>query len=216
MFKARDVLHATMRRDQSAPCQISRSRSWVASSETSDVSLIEAIAAGDTAAMQVLFARHNVQVYRFALRRLDNEVVAEDVVSDVFIDVWRQAGKFEGRSQVSTWLLAIARHKAIAIARRSSMTSLDDDAWDSIEDAADNPEAALQKRQQGSILLDCFTNLSPAHREIIDLVYYHQKSIDEVSAIIRVPRNTVKTRMLYARQKLAQLLDAQGITTAVA
>ncbi len=214
MFKARD--HAAMRRDQSAPCQISRSRSWVASSETSDVNLIEAIAAGDTAAMQVLFARHNVQVYRFALRRLGNEAVAEDVVSDVFIDVWRQAGKFEGRSQVSTWLLAIARHKAIAIARRSSMTSLDDDAWDSIEDAADNPEAALQKRQQGSVLFDCFTNLSPAHREIIDLVYYHQKSIDEVAAIIRVPRNTVKTRMFYARQKLAQLLDAQGITTAVA
>ncbi len=214
MFKARD--HAAMRRDQSAPCQISRSRSWVASSETSDVNLIEAIAAGDTAAMQVLFARHNVQVYRFALRRLGNEAVAEDVVSDVSIDVWRQAGKFEGRSQVSTWLLAIARHKAIAIARRSSMTSLDDDAWDSIEDAADNPEAALQKRQQGSVLFDCFTNLSPAHREIIDLVYYHQKSIDEVAAIIRVPRNTVKTRMFYARQKLAQLLDAQGITTAVA
>lgn len=213
MFKARD--HAAMLTDQSAPCQISRSRSWVASSETSDVNLIEAIAAGDTTAMQVLFARHNVQVYRFALRRLGNEVVAEDVVSDVFLDVWRQAGKFEGRSQVSTWLLAIARHKAIAIARRSSM-SLDDDARDSIEDAADNPEAALQKRQQGSILLDCFTNLSPAHREIIDLVYYHQKSIDEVAAIIRVPRNTVKTRMFYARQKLAQLLDAEGITTAVA
>ena len=213
MFKARD--HAAMLTDQSPPCQISRSRSWVASSETSDVNLIEAIAAGDTAAMQVLFARHNVQVYRFALRRLGNEVVAEDVVSDVFLDVWRQAGRFKGRSPVSTWLLAIARHKAIAIARRSS-TSLDDDAQDSIEDAADNPEAALQKRQQGSILLDCFTNLSPAHREIIDLVYYHQKSIDEVAAIIRVPRNTVKTRMFYARQKLAQLLDAQGITTAVA
>src|SRR5690242_8328223 len=57
--------------------------------------------------MQVLYGRHHVRVYRFGLRLVRDEQAAEDLVSEVFLDVWRQAGKFEGRSAVSTWLLAI-------------------------------------------------------------------------------------------------------------
>src|SRR5262245_2277773 len=80
---------------------------------TSDDVLIGRIATGDRLAMQVLFARHHVRVYRFVLRLVRDESVAEDLISEVFLDVWRQAGRFEGRSQVSTWLLAIARFKAL-------------------------------------------------------------------------------------------------------
>src|SRR6476646_5684764 len=76
---------------------------------TSDEVLIGRIANGDRLAMQVLFARHHLRVYRFVLRLVRAESVAEDLISEVFLDVWRQAGRFEGRSAVSTWLLAIAR-----------------------------------------------------------------------------------------------------------
>ena len=74
--------------------------------------------------MQVLFARHQVRVYRFVLRLVGNQAVAEDLISEVFLDVWRQADRFEGRSAVSTWLLAIARFKALSSMRRkpSSLT----------------------------------------------------------------------------------------------
>jgi RNA polymerase sigma-70 factor, ECF subfamily len=63
--------------------------------------------------MQILFARHNVRVFRFVLRFVADKSAAEDIVSEVFLDVWRQAGRFQGRSQVTTWLLAIARNKAV-------------------------------------------------------------------------------------------------------
>ena len=68
--------------------------------------------------MRTLFARHQTRVYRFVLRLLKNEAAAEDVVSEVFLDVWRQAGQFEARASVSTWLLSIARFKALTAMRR--------------------------------------------------------------------------------------------------
>src|SRR5215470_17475316 len=91
-----------------------------AAQDTTDEALIAAIAKGDKRALQVLFGRHNVRVFRFVLRFLNDEAAAEDMVSEVFLDVWRQADRFEGRSQVSTWLLAIARNKALSVLRRRS------------------------------------------------------------------------------------------------
>jgi len=76
--------------------------------ETSDEALIGLIADGDKRAMQVLYGRHNVRVYRFIVRLTGNTSLAEDLVSEVFLDVWRQADGFEAKCQVSTWLLAIA------------------------------------------------------------------------------------------------------------
>ena len=91
--------------------------------ETSDEALIGLIADGDKRAMQVLYARHNVRVYRFILRLTSNQSLAEDLVSEVFLDVWRQAEAFESKSQVSTWLLAIARYKALSALRRRTFAS---------------------------------------------------------------------------------------------
>ena len=93
---------------------------------TSDEVLIGRIASGDRLAMQVLFARHHVRVFRFVLRLVRDESRAEDLISEVFLDVWRQAGKFEGRSAVSTWLLAIARFKALSALRRRTDAELDE------------------------------------------------------------------------------------------
>jgi RNA polymerase sigma-70 factor, ECF subfamily len=177
--------------------------------KASDNELIKAIAGGDQQAMRLLYGRHSVRVYRFALRFAADQAAAEDVLSEVFLEVWRKAGTFEGRSEVSTWLLGIARNKARQ--RRHSFEAWDDDVCEAVQDGADDPETAVQKKQSGSLLLNCIASLSPAHREIIDLVYYHEKSIDEVAEIIGTPRNTVKTRMFYARQQLAKKLAATGL-----
>jgi RNA polymerase sigma-70 factor (ECF subfamily) len=180
-------------------------------SDRSDVALIRSISTGDKHAMQILFARHNVRVFRFVLRFFRDKSAAEDFVSEVFLDVWRQARKFEGRCQVTTWLLAIARYKALSALQRRSTEQLDEDVAAAIEDPQDNPEVTIQNRQASEILLDCLKKLSQAHREVIDLVYYHEKSIDEVAEIAGIPQNTVKTRMFYARKRLAELMAAQGI-----
>ena len=179
--------------------------------ETSDEALVAAIARGDKRALQTLYGRHNVRVFRFVLRFLNDEAFAEDMVSEVFLDVWRQAERFERRSQVSTWLLAIARNKALSVLRRRTTEVLDEGVAEFIEDPADNPEVTMQKKQQTSMLQQCLTQLSPAHREIIDLVYYHEKSIEEVAEIVGVPTNTVKTRMFYARKRIGELMGAQGL-----
>lgn len=177
----------------------------------SDEDLIHRIAGGERLAMQVLFARHHVRVYRFVLRLVRDEASAEDVVSEVFIDVWRQAGQFEGRSAVSTWLLGIARFKALSARRKRTGEALDDEAAAAIEDQSDSPEVLLQKKDKGAVLRQCLGALSNEHREIIDLVYYHEKSVDEVARIVGIPENTVKTRMFYARKKLGELLQKAGI-----
>jgi RNA polymerase sigma-70 factor (ECF subfamily) len=177
----------------------------------SDEVLIGRIANGDRLAMQVLFARHHVRVYRFILRLVRNEATAEDLVSEVFLDVWRQAGKFEGRSAASTWMLSIARFKALSALRRKSEQELDDAMAETIVDDADDPQASLQKKDTGDVLRQAISTLSAEHREIIDLVYYHEKSVEEVAQIVGIPAATVKTRMFYARKKLGELLKQQGI-----
>ena len=181
--------------------------------DSSDETLISLIADGDKRAMQVLYARHNVKVYRFILRLTGNQSLAEDLVSEVFLDVWRQAEGFESKSQVSTWLLAIARYKALSALRRRTDEHLDDQMAAAIEDTADNPETIVGTKDRNTIVQKCLTQLSPAHREVIDLVYYHEKSVDEVARIVGVPPATVKTRMFYARNKMADLLKQAGVST---
>ena len=178
---------------------------------TSDEVLIGRIASGDRLAMQVLFARHHVRVYRFVLRLVRDPSRAEDLISDVFLDVWRQAGRFEGRSAVSTWLLGMARFKALSAMRKRADVELDEETAGGIEDTADDPEVALQKKDKGAILRECLKSLSAEHREIVDLVYYHEKSVEEVAEIVGIPEATVKTRMFYARKRLSELLKAAGV-----
>src|SRR5262249_32103784 len=151
----------------------------------------------DRKAMQLLFGRFKTPVYRFARRLVADHGAAEDIVSEVFLDVWRKAGTFKGQSSVSTWLLAITRNKAIALSRRRHVEPLDDESVERIEDESDGPETVCQKQQVRWILQESLKHLAPVHREIIDLVYYHDRSIEEVASILNIPSSTVKTRMFY-------------------
>jgi len=174
-----------------------------------DAELLQSIAQGQQRAMALFFTRHNVRVFRFAFSITGDRSLAESVVSDVFLDVWRHAGTFKGKSEVSTWLLAIARHKALTLLKRRLDEQLTDEFSETIQDTDDNPEATMEKTQARAIVAECLVKLSPTHREIINLVYYHEKAIDEVAEILRIPTGTVKTRMYYARQHLAELLASK-------
>ena len=188
----------------------------LAARATSDEMLLEGIAGGDRTAMHTLYSRHNVRVYRFVLRMLRDTTLAEDLVSQVFLDVWRTAGQFEGRSQVSTWLLSIARFKALTALRQRKHEDIDQDDVMQIADQADTPEASLDRGRTSAILRACVDKLSPAHREIVSLVYYHEKSVEEVAQLIGIPAATVKTRMFYARKQLGELLRCAGIDSLAA
>jgi RNA polymerase sigma-70 factor, ECF subfamily len=173
---------------------------------SSDEILVEQIASGSKLAMQVLFARHRTYVYRWLLRFVSNETVAEDLLGEVFLDLWRQAGRFEYRSSVSTWLMSIARNKALSACRRRTDAELDEKIEATVADSADDPEVALQEKDRNELLRRALKRLSHEHRQVVDLVYYHEKSVDDVAHILDVPSATVKTRMFYARKKLAELV----------
>jgi len=191
-------------------------QSMMTAQAVSDELLLESIADGNRTSMHILYARHNVRVYRFILRIVRDATVAEDLVSQVFLDVWRTATQFEGRSQVSTWLLSIARFKALTSLRQRRFEDIDQEDVREIPDEADTPEASLARTTTSEILRACVAKLSPAHRDIINLVYYHEKSVEEVGEIIGIPQSTVKTRMFYARKQLAELLRGAGVDSLAA
>jgi RNA polymerase sigma-70 factor (ECF subfamily) len=199
---ATNCLHGSIRlRDNSARSS---------DDKASDAQLVGAIARGDQLSMRQLYERHSTRVYRFARRLGADHSAAEDLVSEVFLYVWRCGSTFAGRARVSTWLLAITRNKALDIVRRRPLKPFEQIESVTMEDETDGPEVAVQKKQTASVLSGAFRNMSAADREIIDLVYYHENSINEVALILNIPKSTVKTRMFYARKRLSALLAQCG------
>jgi RNA polymerase sigma-70 factor, ECF subfamily len=189
---------------QSGPASASSAR---AAATPSDDELMQRIAGGDRLAMRSLFGRHRVPVYRWLVRIVRDASLAEDLLSETFLEVWRHAERFEARSSVATWLLAIARHRAISALRRRRPEAEEEATAATCADPADDPEIALDKKRRAERVRHALEKLSPGHREVIDLVYYHDRSVKEVAGILAIPEATVKTRMFYARNKLATLID---------
>src|SRR5215471_5429041 len=184
--------------------------------KTPDDALIESIGNGDKRAMVLLFMRHNVRIHRFVMRLTGKSPIAEDIVSDVFLDIWRGAAEFSGRSNVSTWLLGIARNKTMSALRRRTETVLDYDVAVALVDDMDDPEVVADRASRGAVVRRCLMRLPAQLREIVDLIYYHEKSVAEVAEIVGIPPGTVKTRMFHARSRLQQLLESAGVHRALA
>jgi len=183
------------------------------SQDNSDAMLIARIATGSRLAMQVLFARHHARVYRFILRLVGSEAAAEDLTSDVFLCVWRQAARFAARSSVTTWLLAIARYKAIAELRRRPVPDV---VSGHASNPADDPETSLAIKHQGEILRNCLTRLphGTARSSISCTITKNRCRRPPRSSAF--PGNTVKTRMFHARKRLSKLLAERGVAGVVA
>jgi RNA polymerase sigma-70 factor (ECF subfamily) len=186
----------------------------LAPSNVSDKVLIRLIADGDKRAFKLLYARHHMRVLRFVIRLVGNESVAEEVVNDVFLQAWRHAQEFKGNSQVATWLLAIARFKAISECRRRSEDQLDEGAAAVVEDPSDTPSISMEKHERSDLLQKCMAKLSPIHRDVINLIYYQGKKVEEVARFTGAPISTIKTRMHYARGRMAELLAEAGVDRA--
>ena len=176
-----------------------------------DAQLMARIAVQDQAALRGLYARHQARVFRFLLRLVRQEAIAEELTNEVFLQAWRYAGTFEGKASAATWLLSIAHHRAVSALRRRREESWNEEEAAEIADARDSPEVELEKTDKAAMLRQCLEQLSPEHREVIDLVYYHEMSISEVSSIVGIPENTVKTRMFYARKRMSELLKKAGV-----
>ena len=176
-----------------------------------DTELLAMIAGGDQSALNQFFMRHRTGVFRFIARLTRNEAVAEELTNETFLEVWRHANRFEGRSSPSTWLLSIARNRTISALRKRREETWDETAADRLEDDRDTPDVSAQKTDKAALLRSCIAALSPEHAVVIGLVYYQEKSVAEVSEITGVAEATVKTRMFYARKKLSEILKENGV-----
>jgi RNA polymerase sigma-70 factor (ECF subfamily) len=187
-----------------------RIKSVAQSAASSDEVLIEQIAKGDQAALRALMGRHQARVSRFILRFVDDRNLVEDLVCDTFFAAWQQAPHFERRSTVATWLLAIARYKALSARERRTIPTepLDDVAAATLVDSSPRPDTLIEREDQARLLRRCLAALPAEQAVLIDLVYYRDKSVKEAALLTGIPENTVKSRMFLARKKLAAMLTA--------
>jgi RNA polymerase sigma-70 factor, ECF subfamily len=187
-----------------------------ADATASDGQLLARIAHGDAEAVAALYHRLERPLFAFLVKTLRDREAAADVLNDTMLDVWRQAGRFEGKSSVTTWIYAIAHHKAISWLRRRREVELSDEMAAEIADDAPSAEVRLAEADVAMAIARLMERLSVDHRVVLQLAYFQEFSVNQIAEILDCPENTVKTRMFYARQRLKTLLEAEGIEGAAA
>lgn len=187
-----------------------------ADATASDGQLLARIAQGDQEAVAALYQRLERPLFAFLVKTLRDREAAADVLNDTMLDVWRQAGRFEGKSSVATWIYAIAHHKAISWLRRRREVELNEEAAAEIADEAPLADARMAEADVATAIARLMERLSVDHRVVLQLAYFQEFSVSQIAEILDCPENTVKTRMFYARQRLKALLEAEGIEGAAA
>jgi RNA polymerase sigma-70 factor (ECF subfamily) len=178
--------------------------------------LMRRMGSGDREAFSALYRRVERPLFGYLMKLVRERDLAEDVMSETMLEVWRQAGRFEGRSAVRTWIFSIAHHRAVSRFRKRKESTLDDDYAATIADDAPMPDQRAQTVGMSRLLARLMEQLTFEHREIINLAYYQELSVQEIADALGLPPNTVKTRMFYARQRLKALLAESGVERAVA
>jgi RNA polymerase sigma factor (sigma-70 family) len=179
--------------------------------EDDDPELIRRVAAKDRRAFETLYQRYVQRLHRYLSRQIQSPELAEEVLDDVMLVVWQSAARYNGASRVSTWIFGIAHHKALKararLASRAAAMPLSDD----VAAGGEDPEDMTMRGELNRLLARGLAALSPDQRAVVELTFHDGCSYQEIAEITRVPVNTVKTRMFYARRRLAPLLSALGL-----
>ncbi len=181
-------------------------RSTRGAEDTENLELLQRVAVKDKVAFEKLFSRFHPQLSRYVSRLLRRPELVEEVVNDTLFVVWEKAGRFEGRSKVSTWITGIAYLKGIkALDKLRTIPEQHADAFEETDDIEEtgNVIARLGLQEWLSNGLDL---ISADQRSVVELTYFHGYSYKEIAAVMDCPVNTVKTRMFHARRRLAELL----------
>ncbi len=175
--------------------------------ETSDRDLLHAMAAGHSAALDELYARYSSAIFGFLMARLSDRQLAEEVLQDVMLAAWRSAGSFRGESKVLTWLLSIARNRAINARRKRNPTLVPyNDALDSPTDDT-GPFERLVRQSEHNTVRTLLEQLPDHQREVLTLVFYHQLSEAEVADVLDIAPGTVKSRLHRGKESLRRALE---------
>ena len=168
-----------------------------------DVALMERIGAGDLDAFEQLYRLYHPRLTRFLLTLTHRPTIVDEVLNDTMMAIWEKPASFRGRSRLSTWVLAIAYRKAMRALRRQDLPHESPANDEATGEAADGP---LTRAQVHRLLVEAMAQLSPDHRAVIDLTYFHELGYRDIAEIMDCPVDTVKTRMFHARRHLKRLI----------
>jgi RNA polymerase sigma factor (sigma-70 family) len=170
--------------------------------------LVKKIASGDKQALAALYRAYERPVYKFIVSRLNDPHEAADILHEVFMDIWRVAASFEGRSQVRTWIFGIAYRKVIDLHRKKARVTVTDEVPETgdVQEAADAGYAAKQEAQH---LAYCMGELSDDHRSAISLAFYEDMTCAEIAQVAGVAEGTIKSRLHHAKKLLLHCLSGR-------
>lgn len=160
----------------------------------------------DQQAFAEFYHYFETRLYRFIHTKISDPFEAADILHEVFLDVWNQAGRFKGQAKVSTWLFSIANFKAIDKLRKKKPDALDDQQINQIADETAHSEHYIEASQNQRQVQHCIDTLKPAHRIVMQLTFFEELSYKEIAVIEDCPENTVKTRMFHAKQAMKRCL----------
>lgn len=176
--------------------------------EPSDNNLIGRITHGDEAALEELYRRHGHRLLGYLTQQLDDRQLAEEALQDVMVEVWKGAKRFRGESSVQTWLFSIARYRAIRLrkSRRPSAYAIDDDS--ALTSDSETPFELMVSGMQSAQVKQAIAKLSLEHREVLDMVYYDERSSQETADLLGIPLGTLKSRLSRAKTALRRILQS--------
>jgi RNA polymerase sigma-70 factor, ECF subfamily len=174
-----------------------------------DHRLVRAVADGDTQAMDELYAQYGPGILNFLVARLNNRQLAEEVLQDVMLAVWKSASNFRGDSKVLTWLLTIARNRAINTTRKKCPTVVEMNEEIGLQSTDTGPLEKVARLDRYAALREALELLPEAQREVLTLVFFHQLSGAEVADVLDISVGTVKSRLFRAKETLRRVLPSE-------
>lgn len=173
---------------------------------SSESQLIQLVARGDQIAFHKLYRRYDRLIFQYLLRLIHDNEQAEDLLQEVFLAVWKGAPRFRGKSKVKTWIYHIAHNQAVSWLRAHHPTIQLNESL--VDNTSDRPplEAQIAASLQQNKIRWALDQLSPEHREVLELAYFHELSYREIAEIAGCPVGTVKSRANFARRYLGSIL----------
>jgi RNA polymerase sigma factor (sigma-70 family) len=205
---------ASRRGQAPATGEAARGPRATADDRAADAALVTAVVAGDAAALEELYGRYGRSCYALARRVVADEQLAQDVVQEVFLALWRDASRFDGaRGGFSTWLLSMTHHKAVDCVRREEGMRRRRNAVEQLEAAeppVPAPDDEVWASVRGERVREALHRLPPAQREALVLAYFGGYTQREIAGLTTTPLGTVKTRMLAGMRRMREGLDGFG------
>lgn len=177
-----------------------------AAAEAIELALLAGVKRGRRADFDALYRLYHPRLWRFLAQLMRQPDAIEEALNDTLLVVWQRADSFDGRSKLSTWIFGIAYRRGLKALSRQDLP-VDDEELPEAADTGPGPEQQLSLAQLRGRLRQAMSELSPEHRAVVELCYFHDMAYGEIAEVVGCPAETVKTRMFYARRRLRSLLD---------